>query len=142
MLTFITDLNCAATDATIDEVMTKLDTDNNGSIDFTEFALWYTTCKERIVSDAANCFKKFDIGTCHRRRPLNTPHPIDAALLIDTPPLTTPTRHTLSAHPHTPPCLHTLSINDPITHSLVTDHSGSIDVEEVAEVLKSLGHGN
>ena len=60
----IQDLNCAATDATIDEAMAKLDTDQNGSIDFTEFALWYTTCKERIISDATNCFKKFDIGKC------------------------------------------------------------------------------
>ena len=44
---------------------------------------------------------------------------------------------TLSYHP-------THSITPPTLspHLVVTDHSGSIDVEEVSAVLKSLGHGN
>jgi Ca2+-binding EF-hand superfamily protein len=45
----------------IQEVMTALDIDKNGVVDFAEFTRWYVKSEERIKNEDRRIFNEFDI---------------------------------------------------------------------------------
>ena len=54
------DEGASITDTMVEEVMKEVDKDNDGSIDFAEFTVWYVKSEQRLKNEEMKIFHQFD----------------------------------------------------------------------------------